>query len=132
MTEDRPWDTPSPEKVEADKRARRGVLFIVGLVVLMFAVGIGSLFIGNDDEGPDDVSDYEVQAQCEKWVDKQLKSPSTAKYSDHAVRSAGEDAWTVSGAVDAENSFGAEIRSAWSCDIRLDGDTWRGNATLKN
>lgn len=120
------------EKAEDDKRARRGCLFGVGLVVLVFAVAIGSLFVGNDDDGPDDVSDYELQDQCEKWVDKQLKTPSTAKHSDQSVRSSGVDAWTVTGAVDAQNSFGATIRSTWSCDIRLDGDTWRGNATLVN
>jgi hypothetical protein len=30
----------------------------------------------------------------------------------------------VTGAVDAQNSFGAMIRSNFTCSVRLDGDTW--------
>jgi len=81
---------------------------------------------GASDDTP---SKYEVQAVCEEWVKKQLKAPGTAKFSDHAT-SGGPISWTVTGSVDAENSFGALLRSSWTCDIRLDGDTWRGSARI--
>ncbi len=82
------------------------------------------------DDGPKAVQDFELRDMCEQWVKNQLKAPSTAKFSDHAIKSTGANNWTVTGAVDADNSFGAAIRSTWSCEITLDGDTWRGGVTL--
>ena len=50
---------------------------------------------------------------AEKTVKNNLKSPSTANFcstSDYTI-SCSENEWTVSGYVDAQNSFGAELRS---------------------
>lgn len=57
---------------------------------------------------------------CKQIVEDRLKAPSTADFSD--IRYAGESPrWTVTGTVDAENSFGAKLRMNWTCVVRLDG-----------
>jgi hypothetical protein len=54
-------------------------------------------------------------AACERIVSNQLKSPSTADFNS-AV--SGDNPWTVVGSVDAENSFGAEVRLDYQCTVR--------------
>lgn len=63
-----------------------------------------------------------VRVECQEQVKERLKSPSTADFSDVEV-SADGDLYTVSGVVDAENSFGAKTRSSWTCTARNDGST---------
>jgi Ftsk gamma domain len=56
-------------------------------------------------------------------IAKSLKSPSTAKfssYSDTNVRSYGECNFAIDGYVDAQNSFGAVIRTRFNASIRFD------------
>ena len=67
--------------------------------------------------------------QCEEWVKAKLKAPSTADFSGQVV-SGGPVSWTATGAVDSENSFGATVRSSWSCEIKLIGDQWNGQTRL--
>lgn len=102
-----------------------GLALVAVLIVVSVAVG------GTSDR--DRADDPQTQAMgakltCQDWVRDKLKAPSTAVFS--GVSTTGSGPWTVTGNVDAENSFGATIRSAWSCDIRLDGDTFRGRASL--
>lgn len=94
------------------------VLFVVGLLISMCGGG------SSDDSG----DAWGAKDACHGWVEDQLKAPSTADFHDDDV--SGDGPWTITGSVDAENSFGAKIRTSWTCDIRLDGDTYRGNATL--
>ena len=121
---DRPWDVPAePSKT---KRPWGCIVPIVSVLVIGVSCGV----VGAQGAGDDGVSDYSVQKQCQRWVDEKLKAPDTAKYSQQLVVANGENSWTVTGAVDAENSFGASIRGSWQCAIRLEGDTWKGRATL--
>lgn len=69
-----------------------------------------------------------AQSACEEWVKDQLKAPSTAVVG--GVERSGSGPWTVIGWVDAQNSFGAMIRTRWTCSVRLEGDMFRGRATL--
>jgi hypothetical protein len=60
---------------------------------------------------------------AEDAVKSQLKAPSTASfpwYNDSFVTDNGDGTYTVSAYVDAENSFGAKIRSNWSCKVSGD------------
>lgn len=70
-----------------------------------------------------------AQTACEDMVKDKLKSPSSAKFSD--VTTTGVGPWTVTGHVDADNSFGAAIRGTWTCTVRLDGDYFKGSASIK-
>lgn len=61
---------------------------------------------------------------CQDFVKKRLKAPSTAEFVDLEVSESAGD-YTVAGNVDAQNSFGAQLRSAFTCVVHDDGDEWR-------
>jgi hypothetical protein len=53
---------------------------------------------------------------CQLEVEKQLKSPSSARFSN--MDATGVDGeWTATGSVDSENSFGAMVRAEYGCTI---------------
>jgi len=101
-----------------------GVLLAFLVLVVAYSCGAG----GSDDWEP---TETEARLICEDWVRAKLKAPDTAKFNDGESSGAGV-AWTISGTVDAENSFGANLRAPWTCDVRWDESTerWRGSATL--
>ena len=65
---------------------------------------------------------------CKEFVEKTLKAPSTAEfqsYNNFSASGTGEGPFQVSGYVDAENSFGAKIRTQFICELRRTGDNWQ-------
>jgi hypothetical protein len=84
---------------------------------------------GNVDE---QVNEQTAITACENSVKAQLKAPSTAGFSDEQATKLSAVRYAVSGFVDAENSFGAKIRNAWSGSAvtRDGGKTWRCVARL--
>jgi hypothetical protein len=100
-------------------------LAVAGVVVAGLFV-IGSFSGGGDSDSSGD--SYMAEEQCKDWVKEQLKAPSTAEFEN--VSSTGSDPYTVTGDVDAQNGFGAQIRTTWTCDIHTEGDYWKGHATL--
>lgn len=61
---------------------------------------------------------------AEKAVTDSLKSPSTAKfckYTEMTATNLGGDKWKVTGYVDAQNSFGAVMRTYWTVTLTLTG-----------
>ena len=129
---ERPWENPAPGETGATppKKSPPGKGCLIWAVVILVAlVGCTVSLAKSGSNTPAAPSGSEAGAQCQEWVKNKLKSPSTAQFSGQVV-SGGPSSWRVTGNVDAENSFGAAMRSAWTCTIRLDGDTWRGTATL--
>lgn len=63
---------------------------------------------------------------AQDYVERQLKSPGSAKfcsYRDASVSySSSTDKYTISGWVDAENSFGATLRSNFTVTLKLTED----------
>lgn len=59
---------------------------------------------------------------CEQQVEASLKSPSSAKFHDVAA-TGGPTTYTVRGTVDAENSFGASLRSSFQCTVEDRGSS---------
>lgn len=115
------------EKPAEDTKTPWGCMALIAAPILLVAycaVAGGSHSTADDPE----VQRSGAESACEGWVKDQLKAPSTAKFTD--TTSTGVGPWTVTGSVDAENSFGAALRRRWTCTIRLDGDTYRGSATL--
>ena len=135
---DRPWErSPStaPTPGGADdpqppppKRGKGCVLGCLGMVALVIVLAVSCSFMGGNG-GDSPPTSFEAERQCQAWVRDQLRAPSTAEFSQ-TTSTGGSSSWAVSGVVDAENGFGAMLRTSWTCDIRLDGDTWRGNAVL--
>ena len=124
--------TEQTGKTEDDPRAfLRGLAKLVGFLMLVL---VGTVFactaITSGGGGGGGVSDTEVRNQCHEWARDHLRSPSTAEFKSEEVRRTDPNHWTVTGAIDAENAFGGTVRATYTCDIRLDGDTWRGSARV--
>lgn len=86
------------------------------------AVGIGvtaaamiglAIYVGADDSSSTDGSAY-VKVACRDWVKDRLKSPGSADFSSEVATHEGAR-YTVRGAVDSDNSFGASIRNTYVC-----------------
>lgn len=80
----------------------------------------------------DDQRIYEVYDAGVELVSRQLKAPSTASFGPRGPRSVrqGVNGYIAEGWVDAQNSFGAMIRTEWVCDIRRAGEQYLGTCTL--
>jgi hypothetical protein len=77
------------------------------------------LFLISCSEKENDKLDAMGAAQS--YVEKQLKSPSTAKFSNMKSTLQYENVFAVEGSVDSQNSFGAMIRNDFSCIIEFTG-----------
>jgi len=68
----------------------------------------------------------EVYVQAQQFVKQTLKAPSTARFPLDPIHvgTDGNGLYQAEGYVDAENSFGAPIRSHWMLNMRPVGDKW--------
>lgn len=103
-----------------------GCLGLVAIVVLVSV--LGGVF-GGDDSGDGGVEGgggrYGAEDVCEQFVENRLKSPGSADFSDTEAATGSGDVWTVSGAVDSENSFGGLVRNTYVCEVRhTTGENW--------
>lgn len=74
---------------------------------------------------PDRGSIYDAYEVCKDEIRSRLKAPSTASFVGRAsqvVEDRGEGRYLVDGEVDAENSFGAHIRSRYVCGLQYEGE----------
>lgn len=63
---------------------------------------------------------------CQERVSAGLKAPSTADfpaYDEHALSNSG-GLWVVKSYVDADNSFGAHIRTRYECSATFENGHW--------
>ena len=93
-------------------------LFIL-FVVAAFLV-LATIACGNGDKG---VSKVDACVACDAFVKRMLVAPSTADFpptSKMSIIQAGNN-FTVTGYVDAENSFGAMVRTRFICDVTYKG-----------
>ena len=73
---------------------------------------------------PTDRNKYLAPVKCEEAVSAQLKSPSTANfasYSREQVTDGGNGKYYVRSYVDSQNSFGAQIRTGFTCRVQCTG-----------
>lgn len=124
----------SSGQVTSPKKRRTGL--IVGLLATVLVVlaggGVAAYVL---TRGPD-LKQQATQA-CEDKLRGQLKSPATAQFSgtdaspSDATQAADGRGWYVTGNVDAQNSFGALIRSTWTCYAYQRGDkSWDARPNL--
>lgn len=84
----------------------------------------------------DEVNDLMIK--CEEVVKSVLKSPSTANFPDYTewgFQQHGDGIYLVSGYVDAQNGFGAEIRSYFSFEIKngtIESFVFEGQKMINN
>lgn len=120
----------TPPEKPADANALGGCLVMIVAPLLLF-VACTAIFSAMGDDGPSSSENrYYAEQACKRSVERQLKAPSTADFSISSVDEKSSNEWSVSGTVDAENSFGAKIRNSWTCIATKSGDSWRGSAIL--
>lgn len=71
--------------------------------------------------------EMDARIMCKQFVEQRLRAPSTAKFGRvTAWPVKGKPYhWTATGQVDAQNGFGAQIRSTFGCDMKHDANnTW--------
>ena len=105
------------------------IFVVVGVIIIIACfVGMGIMLHGvsqNAKSRPStssSISDsyghdkFDAITVAEKIVKDNLKSPSTAKFcsTSEAKISCSDNTWTVSGWVDAQNSFGATLRNNYT------------------
>lgn len=109
------------ETGEGEKIGRGCGFGCLGVVLFAILVFAWSAIQGGDDRPGTGAA----EVACENLVRDQLKSPSTAKFSN--VEATGTGPWTVTGAVDSQNSFGATVRTTWTCRVQsTGGDRFEG------
>lgn len=105
-----------------DKKLRHAVSALVLIVLGILAVGSSD---DGDEKGPDEIGAF---VMSQEFVKEQLKAPSTAEfpwYEDSYVEDLGGGRFRVSAHVDAQNTFGAMIRSKYTCVLNsADGERW--------
>lgn len=67
----------------------------------------------------------EARSLCHQQVEDRLKSPASADFEGLTEFEAEKtsDSWKISGHVDSQNSFGATIRTVYSCNVRPTSET---------
>jgi len=85
------------------------------------------------EKGPGWTFDEErkVYSAAKELVSDQLKAPSTASFPwmDYQVYRSGDD-WTVLGYVDAQNGYGAMLRSNWKVEMIYTGRGWKAKKVV--
>ncbi len=102
----------------------RGVTTLPGMRTAAVAVALLAVAgCGGSDE-PDNFDAYKA---CENWVAERLRAPSTADFSGVARSeiTRTDIGYDVAGYVDSQNGFGAQIRSEFTCQMRLTPDSWQ-------
>lgn len=123
-----PEQQQQPETPRQRKKKASPLLGLLGLLVVAGLCVIGGVLIfgGGDDKKVDPVADNRstnAEVMCEQFIEKRLKAPATAEYPKPETSKDGAT-YTVRGGVDSENGFGAKIRTAYTCIVRDNGDTW--------
>jgi len=131
--------TGSEPKIPQPPRARHTWLWIllglIGLVMIVsqFDRDIDRMSSSSSSTVSSSVSTYRIDkieawVMAKEFVKDRLKAPRTAKWpwasTDQLVTYLGNREYLVDAYVDAQNSFGALIRTYFTCRLRDDGDRW--------
>ncbi len=95
------------------------------LIATLLAAFIG---LGGCEPGPYKPDRTEACLICQKFVEKALKAPASADHPgclEADVKHGVEGIWRVETYVDAENAFGATLRTRYVCDVKVTrADKW--------
>lgn len=114
---------PKPAPPMTAKQKRTGLLVIAGIGAALLVLLVAAVRLGWVKPSPADYTD-DVWRACKDQVTAQLKAPSTADFpwrSDVNVVKTGELTYSVVAFVDAENSFGANVRTTFRCTASVSG-----------
>lgn len=107
----------------------KGVIVVVGIIVVF---GLLTMARGGKPPAAPTISHSApdgsmAHVMAQKLVKAQLKAPSTAKFpsAEYTATDLGGGRWRVSSYVDAQNGFGAMLRSQWTVEMEATGETWK-------
>lgn len=115
------------ESTDEDNQGH-GRLFkkIIMLVVILFVgVGVVLSIMTSGSKGSKKTAkldEWSAQVACEQAVSERLKSPSSADFSGWTRTDNGNNTFAITGYVDAQNSFGAKVRTQFRCTVRDNGN----------
>lgn len=115
---------------DKEKTQETIALILFGVIALCIIVLFSMCVFGR--KGDDSIGESDAWVCAQDIVEKNLKSPSSAKFclmSEATIHYNGEDGggsrYTVSGYVDAQNSFGATIRQNFTVNLTVTKDGYR-------
>lgn len=120
-----PPQIPIPQNTQNKKQPWVLVLILVIFLVCLIGYAISSSQSNNQKSSAPTGKD--AYYACQLFAKDRLKAPSTAKfpsYDNGAVITLSANSWKVNSYVDAQNSFGAQIRTSYSCSVLSAGDKW--------
>jgi len=98
------------------------------IVLTVFVIGFLSFIDFYPRSSSEKPSKIDAFFTCKEYVKNNLKAPATAdfqSYYDAYVKKAGQNKYEILSYVDAQNSFGAKLRTRYICDIKYVGnDEW--------
>ena len=108
-----------PGRAAPRRHLHPAVWAAIGATVALLLAG-GAYLLTRPSPAHAPSREQQVIGACEDAIRAQLKSPATAKFTGETAAGA-DPTWTIYGAVDAQNGFGALIRSSLQCTIQVDG-----------
>lgn len=105
---------------------------VLVVLVIVVAYAINMMFFPDAKfSNVASVDDFDACWMAQKFVKDQLKAPSTAKFAPcrepDSVMTGNGRVWKVDSWVDAQNGFGAQLRTDFTAKVVYDPDTekWR-------
>lgn len=124
------WLPPGAAPPPADHRRADSSITVLagGALVVLVVLGVFLYFVvsSGSDGGSTATKPYQHNAldanvACQLAVEEQLRSPTSARFEPGAMgRHLGDSRYLVESYVDAQNSFGAQIRSRFTCEVEFD------------
>jgi hypothetical protein len=132
---------PLSDELWSKARSARRRHGIIGTVVVVLLVGWCSIYSASNDDRSGNKTSSRAERECndeiaafvgtQEFVSKSLRSPSTAEFPSIAddnvsVTPLGNCAYQIIAYVDAENGFGATIRTYYTAimEYRKSSDAW--------
>lgn len=111
------------------KKSNNDLVIAIFVVILVGICLVFFLFSDNDGGKPKEPDTIDAVYMCKQFVTDQLKSPSTADFQnmyDAKVEEVSSNVYQVVSYVDAQNSFGAMLRTTYFCKVEFVGnDQWK-------
>lgn len=120
-------------KLSETPKQQKNLLIGIGSFILVCFICICAFSLYNPPAGP---KDYKTMSYyiCQLYVENSLKAPSTADFApslDANIRDLGNNTFEISSYVDAQNSFGAVIRTDFYCKLQYTGTSEDDEAQSK-
>jgi len=127
LTETKPAIPAQPAAAQPKKKSRTGCVIISLLVLVILILVVVNLGGGDlSNTGPTDLNAFFM---CQQFVGDRLKAPKTADFApsrEAKIVKNDVNTFTVTSYVDAQNSFGANIRTEYTCKVSYQGnDKWK-------